>query len=163
MPQFDPTFFSTQLFWLAVTFVAFYVLLSNLALPKIGGVLEERQRKIDDNLNKAAQLKAEAEAAIVLYESALASSRTQAQKILRDSTEALTKQAEARQKELGERLSAQIKAGEARIHAAKDQALAHVRDISAEVAKTAVSRLTGASLADAQVGAAVAAALQEGR
>jgi len=63
MPQFDPTFFSTQLFWLAVSFVALYAIVSTLALPKIGSVLEERQRKIDDNLDKAAQLKAEAETA----------------------------------------------------------------------------------------------------
>ena len=163
MPQFDPTFFSTQLFWLAVSFVALYAIVSTLALPKIGSVLEERQRKIDDNLDKAAQLKAEAETAIAVYEKALAESRAQAQQILRASADALAKQSEQRQKELGERLAAQIKAGEARITAAKDQALAHVRDVAVDVAKTATAKLTGVSLDDTQVATAVAAAMQGGR
>ncbi len=163
MPQFDPTFFTTQLFWLYVTFVVLYVLLSTIAMPKIGEVLEERQRKIDDNLDKAAALKTDAEAAIALYEKALASSRAEAQQILRTSGEALAKQAEQRQKELGERLAAQIKAGEARIMAAKDQALAHVREVAADVAKSASTRLTGVVLDDAKVSAAVAVALEERR
>jgi F-type H+-transporting ATPase subunit b len=163
MPQFDPTFFTTQLFWLFVTFALLYVLMSSLAMPKIGAVLEERQRKIDDNLDKAAQLKAEAETAIALYEKALAESRVQAQVILRASGETMAKQAEERQKQLGERLSQQVKAGEARINAAKDQALTHVRDVAAEVAKSAAAKLTGITHDDAKVATAVASALEESR
>ncbi len=163
MPQFDPTFYPSQLFWLYATFILFYVLLSVFAMPKIGGVLEERQRKIDDNLDKASQLKAEAEAAIAVYEKALAESRAEAHQLLRSSTEALAKQAEARQKELGERLAEQIKTGEARIVAAKDQALAQVRDVASEVAKLATAKLTGLALDDAKIGLAVTSALQERR
>ncbi len=163
MPQFDPTFFTTQLFWLFVTFALLYVLMSTLAMPKIGAVLEERQRKIDDNLDKAAQLKAEAETAIALYEKALAESRSQAQEILRASGEAMAKQAEERQKQLGERLAQQVKAGEARIDAAKEQALTHVREIAGDVAKSAAVKLTGITHDDAKVAAAVAAALEESR
>ena len=163
MPQFDPTFFAPQLFWLLVTFVVLYFLMSALAMPKIGAVLEERQRKIDDNLDKAAQLKAEVDAAIAAYEKALAESRAQAQQILRTSAEALTKQSEAKQKELGDKLAAQIKAGEARITAAKEQALTHVRDVAVDVAKTAAQKLTGLALDDDQVSKAVTAAMQESR
>jgi len=139
------------------------VLLSNVALPKIGSVLDERQRKIDDNLDKAAQLKAETETAIAVYEKALAESRAQAHEILRTSAEALAKQSEQRQKELGERLADQIKAGEAKIAAAKDQALASVREIAADVAKLATGKLTGVTPDDAKIAGAVAAAIQEGR
>jgi F-type H+-transporting ATPase subunit b len=163
MPQFDPTFYTTQLFWLFVSFALLYVLMSTLAMPKIGAVLEERQRKIDDNLDKAAQLKAEAETAIALYEKALAESRAKAQEILRASGETMAKQAEERQKQLGERLAQQVKAGEARINAAKDQALTHVREIAAEVAKSAAAKLTGTTPDDAKVASAVASALEEGQ
>jgi F-type H+-transporting ATPase subunit b len=163
MPQFDPTFYTTQLFWLFVSFALLYVLMSTLAMPKIGAVLEERQRKIDDNLDKAAQLKAEAETAIALYEKALAESRAQAQEILRASGEAMAKQAEERQKQLGDRLAQQVKAGEARIDAAKEQALSHVREIAAEVAKSAAAKLTGTTYDDSKVATAVATALEEGR
>ncbi len=163
MPQFDPTFYAPQLFWLLVTFVVLYILMSTLAMPKIGAVLEDRQRKIDDNLDKAAKLKAEAEAAIAAYEQALAESRAEAQKILRESADALARQSEAKQKELGDRLAAQIKAGEARIGAAKEQALAHVRDVAVDVAKSAAGKLTGVTLDDSKIAGAVAAAMQEGR
>ncbi|MDR3435953.1 F0F1 ATP synthase subunit B' [Telmatospirillum sp.] len=163
MPQFDPTFYATQLFWLCVTFVLLYLLMSTMAMPKIGAVLEERQRRIDDNLDKAGQLKAEAEAAIALYEKALAESRAQAQDLLRHSAETLSKQAEERQKQLGERLAGQVKAGEARINAAKEQALAHVRGIATEVAKSTAAKLTGVTLDDSKVSAAVSAVLEEGR
>jgi F-type H+-transporting ATPase subunit b len=156
-------FFSTQLFWLAVAFVALYVLMSTVALPKIGSVLDERQRRIDDNLDKAAQLKAETETAIAVYEKALAESRAQAQQILRSSADALAKQSEQSQKAAGERLAAQIKAGEAKIDAAKDQALSHVRDIALEVAKIATSKLTGLAVDETKIAGAVAAAIQEGR
>ncbi|MGE5477250.1 MAG: hypothetical protein ACM3Q1_11385, partial [Bacteroidales bacterium] len=65
MPQFQQTaFFLPQIVWLAITFITLYILMAKVALPKIGAVLDERQRKIDDNLDKAAQLKAEAEAAV---------------------------------------------------------------------------------------------------
>jgi F-type H+-transporting ATPase subunit b len=163
MPQFDPTFYTTQLFWLFVAFVFLYVLMATLAMPKIGAVLEERQRKIDDNLDKAAQLKTEAEAAIAVYEKALAESRAQAQQILRASGDALAKRADERQRKLGERLAKQIKVGEARIAHAKEQALAEVREVAVDVAKTAVAKLTGIVPDDATVVAAVAAAVEEGR
>lgn len=161
MPQFDPTYFAPQLVWLAITFLALYWAMTKVALPRIGEVLEERQRKIDDSLDKAAALKAEAEAAIAAYEKALAESRSKAQAVLRETNDKLAKQAEARQKELADRLAAQIKAGEARIAAAKEQALANVRQVAGEVARDAAEKLTGQTIDDARVAAAVAAALQE--
>lgn len=162
MPQFDPTYFAPQLFWLAVTFIGLYWAMTKVALPRIGEVLDERQRKIDDSLDKAAALKAEAEAAIAAYEKALAESRSKAQAVLRETNDKLAKQAEARQKDLADRLAAQIKAGEARIAAAKEQALANVRQVAAEVARSAAEKLTGLAIDEARAEKAVVTALQEG-
>lgn len=161
MPQFDPAFFAPQLFWLAVTFLTLYVLMAKVALPKIGAVLDERQRKIDDNLDKAAQLKAEAEAAVAAYEKALAESRAHAQSVIRETSERLARQAEERTRELSARLAEQIKAGEARIAAAKAAALANVREVAVEAAGGIVARLVGTTVDRARLDAAVAAALKE--
>ncbi|MGE5547394.1 MAG: F0F1 ATP synthase subunit B' [Solirubrobacterales bacterium] len=161
MPQFDPAFFAPQLFWLAVTFIALYFLMATVALPKIGAILDERQRKIDDNLDKAAQLKAEAEAAVAAYEKALAESRAHAHAVIKETSERLSKTSEARHKELAHRLADQIKAGEARIAAAKDAALANVRAVASEVAGSVVSRLSGAAPDQNAVDSAVAAVLKE--
>ncbi|AVM74750.1 F0F1 ATP synthase subunit B family protein [Magnetospirillum gryphiswaldense] len=161
MPQFDPAFFAPQLFWLAVTFITLYVLMAKVALPKIGAVLDERQRKIDDNLDKAAQLKAEAEAAVAAYEKALSESRAHAHSVIKEASERLSKQAEERTRDLSAKLAQQIKAGEARIAAAKDAALTNVREVALDVAGATVSRLVGGNADQAKLEAAVASALKE--
>jgi len=161
MPQFDPSSFTQQLFWLALTFITLYILMAKVALPKIGDVLDERQRKIDDNLDKAASLKAEAEAAVAAYEKALAESRAHAQAVIKETAERMAKQAEQRHKELNDRLAEQIKSGEARIAAAKDQALSHVREVAVDVAKAAAGRLAGLSPDEAALNAAVASSMEQ--
>jgi len=161
MPQFDPTFFAPQLFWLALTFVVLYTLMTMVALPKIGAVLDERQRKIDDNLDKAAQLKAEAEAAVAAYEKALAESRAHAHAVIKEASDRLANEADERNRALAAKLAEQIKAGEARISEAKDKALANVRDVALDVAGAAISRLVGSAAEPARLESAVAAALKE--
>ncbi len=162
MPQLQQTaFFIPQLFWLAVTFITLYFLMAKVALPKIGAVIDERQRKIDDNLDKAAQLKEGAEAAVAAYEKALAESRGHAQTVIKETSDRLARNAEERNREMGSRLAEQIKTGEARIAAARDQALSNVRDIAQEVAEAALTRLLGGAADQAKVHAAVTTVLKE--
>jgi len=161
MPQFDPALFTPQLFWLLLTFVALYALMALVALPRIGAVLDERQRKIDDNLDKAAQLKAEADAAIAAYEKTQADSRAQAQKVIREAGERLAREADERNRAQTARLADLIKTGEARIAAAKGDALANVRTVASEVAGAVVERLIGRAAPAKRLDAAVAAAFEE--
>lgn len=161
MPQFDPTFFAPQLVWLFIAFTALYVLMASVALPKIGAVLDERQRKISDSLDRAAQLKAEADAAVATYEKALSESRAHAHTVIRETADRLGKQAEERTRALGQQLAEKIKSGEAHIAAARDKALANVRDVSVDVAGAAVARLIGHAPDAQRLEAAVGAALKE--
>ena len=75
MPQFDPSTYASQLFWLAVMFVALYWIVSKIAVPRIGEVLEQRARVIQDDLDRAVQLKAETDAAAGAYDKAMAEAR----------------------------------------------------------------------------------------
>ncbi|GAA0595818.1 F0F1 ATP synthase subunit B' [Caenispirillum bisanense] len=163
MPQFDPTSFPSQLFWLVVTFVVLYVLISRFAIPRIGDVMEQRQKMMDDDLDRAAQLKAEAENAVQTYEKALAEARAKAHEVMKAATDEMSRKAEERNREVAGRLAQQIADGEARIAAARDQALASVRDVATDAAKAIAGKLADVSLADDKVDAAVGAALQESR
>ena len=161
MPQFDPSTFASQVFWLVTTFALLYVLMAKLALPRIGAVLEERQRRIDDNLDKAAQLKADAEEAVTAYQKALAESRAHAHTVIKGTVDRLATEAEHRSQELAARLAEMVKAGEDRIAAAKTAAVAGVRDVAVDVAGAVIARLLGGTAEAAKVEGAVGEALKE--
>ena len=78
MPQLDLVMFPTQVFWLVVTFVPLFFVVWRIAGPRISETLEARQKRIDDNLEKAANFKRDAETALLAYESALSDARESA-------------------------------------------------------------------------------------
>src|SRR5919206_3282765 len=101
MPQLHFHTFPSQLFWLAVTFVALYWALSKLALPRIERIIEERRNRLDEDLEKAAQMKSEAEAVIAAYQKALADARAGAQAMVKETTDRLAAEAAERQRVAG--------------------------------------------------------------
>ena len=84
MPQLDPTWFVSQIFWLIVMFGILYILMSKVALPPVDKVLEDRQKRIEDDIRRATELKEEAEAALKNYEDALKGANAEAKKIIAD-------------------------------------------------------------------------------
>ncbi|NKD86641.1 F0F1 ATP synthase subunit B' [Haematospirillum jordaniae] len=162
MPQFEPSTFASQLFWLAVTFTLLYVLVSRYAIPRLGEIMEQRQRTVEDDLDRAKQLKAETETSIRAYEKALTDARSKAQDLLRHAQEEVTRQAEIRNREVSVRLAAQIRDGEDRIAKARDAALVSVRDLASVVASDAAAKLSGVAFDAERVRSAVADAVKEG-
>ena len=81
MPQLDFSTFGNQIFWLAVTLVVIYLILSRVALPRIAAVLAERQGTITNDIAAAEDLKAKAVEAENIYNKALADARAEAQRI----------------------------------------------------------------------------------
>src|SRR5438477_11538196 len=79
MPQLDVSTFTPQLVWLAISFIALYLLMSRLGLPRVDAIIEARRKRLDDDLARAAATKAEAEAVIAAYQRSLAEARAQAQ------------------------------------------------------------------------------------
>jgi F-type H+-transporting ATPase subunit b len=145
MPQLDYHTFVPQLVWLAISFVVLYILMSRLALPKVRGAIEGRRQRLDGDLDRAAALKAEAEAALAAYQKTLAEARAAAQETLRQTGERLAAEAAERQRELAATLAAQIEAAEARIAAGKEEALGEIRSVAADVGSAVVEKLTGAA------------------
>src|SRR5580704_13340599 len=99
-PPFQAEHFPSQLLWLTVSFVLLYVLMSKVALPRIGSILADRNKRIGDDLAAAQRLKEQADAAHAAYDKALADARNRAQSIANATREKHAREAEAIQKKL---------------------------------------------------------------
>src|SRR3954471_20637659 len=97
MPQLDVETFPSQLFWLAVTFVVLYVLMSWIGLPRLTAVIEARRQRREEDLARAAQLKSEAEAANAAFQRTMAEARAQAQAVLKETSDRLPAQTAGRE------------------------------------------------------------------
>lgn len=159
MPQLDVATFAPQLIWLAITFILLYLLMAKVALPRVAAVLEERAKRIEDNLEKAEGLKREAEAAREAYEKAVAESRAKASTLTTQAAERAAKETADRQHALAASLAAKGRDTEERIAAARAQALQSTHTIAADVAREAVRKLLGRDVDDASAQAAVKSAL----
>ena len=156
-PPFDPATFPSQLLWLAITFGALYLLMSKIALPRIGSILENRKGIIDADLAAADASRQKTDAAIAAYEAALAAARSKAQGIANESREAIQADLAAKRSAVEADLTAKVTAAETRISATKAEALTHVDEIATETAQTVVTQLVG-DVPAASVRAAVAKA-----
>ena len=161
MPQLDASTFLTQLFWLAVTFVILYLLMWRVALPRIADLLQTRQERIDDDLERAENLRNDAAAALEAYDKAIAKGRENAQAVLRQAAEESAAEAAARGNELAQRLATETEAAERRINAARDEALGNVQAVAVEVAQSATARLIGAEVSQSEAESAVNGAIRE--
>jgi F-type H+-transporting ATPase subunit b len=163
MPQFDPTFFPSQIFWLAVTFVALYLIISRFAIPRVGEILEQRARLIQDDLDRATRLKAESDAAIAAYEKAMADARAQARDVLLSMTNEMKSLVDRKTAAVSAEVAKQVADAEARIAKARGDALAQIKSIAADTARETVGKLSGLTIDAGRLDAAVAAALKETR
>lgn len=155
MPQLDISTWPPQLFWLAITFLALYFVMSRVAIPRTGGVIALRKSTIDGDLAAAQKLKTETDNAIKSYEAALAEAKAKAQAINIENRNALNAEIEAERAKLDAALGAKISAAEKKVAASRDKAMAEVADMAADIASQIVQQLTGAKVTKAAASAAV--------
>lgn len=163
MPQLDPHFFASQIFWLALTFIPLFVILWKVALPRVAAVLAAREARIAADLDKAARLRDEAKAVLQHYEATLKEAHETARQHLKVTADAAAAESARRHAELAHTLAERIAAGEARIAAARDAALANVRSVAGEAAQAATERLIGVKVAGPALAQAVSDAAGEKR
>ena len=154
-PPFDSQTFASQLVWLVITFVLLYALMAKVALPRVGGIIAERQKRIDDDLAQANAFKTNSDTALAAYEKALAEARARAQAIAGEMRDKQAAEAQAARKKLEAELSAKLAEAEEIIAASKQAAMTNVRSIAADAAKAIVERLIGTAPPDSAIAAAV--------
>lgn len=142
-PPFQKDTFASQLVSLLIAFVALYLIVSKIALPRVGVVLDARQNAIDGDLSEAQKLKDASDDALKAYEAELASARSRAQAISAETRDRLNAASEAERKTLEEALSVKLAEAEKTIASTREAAMRNVRGIAADAAAAIVQRLTG--------------------
>ncbi|MDZ4085678.1 MAG: F0F1 ATP synthase subunit B' [Tabrizicola sp.] len=159
MPQLDISTWPNQIFWLLVTLVVIYFVLSKIALPRIGAVLADRKSTITNDLAAAEELKQRAVAAEKAYNDALATARTEAAKIVAQAKAEIQKDLDAATAKADVEIAAKAAESEKTIAAIRDGAAAAVSEVARDVAGELVAALGGKADAST-VTAAVAARLK---
>ena len=159
-PPFQKETFASQLVSLLIAFVALYLIVSRVALPKVGKTIDDRQAKIEGDLAEAQKLKDESDAALKAYEADLAAARSRAQAIGNETRDKLNAASEAERKALEDKLSVKLADAEKTIAATREAAMSNVRGIAADAASAIVQRLTGVAPDGKAVASAVDASLK---
>lgn len=157
-PPFQSEHFPSQLLWLAVSFVLLYVLMSRIALPRIGAIFADRSKRIADDLAAAQRFKEQSDAANAAYQKALAEARNRAQAIATETRERQAAEAETANKQLEGQLHEKLAAAERSIAATRATAMGNVSNIAAETTAAIVERLIGTAPSQQDVAAALRAA-----
>ncbi len=151
MPQLDPTWFVSQLFWLLVAFVALYVMLSRFALPPLMEIMARRQQTVTSDLDRAQQMTGAADRARQDYERALAEARSGAQKFLNDAAAMHKTKAEEAGKAMDNQVTGILSEAEKKIAAKKAALVKELTPASVELAGMIVEKLTKQPLANDRI------------
>jgi len=155
LPQLNVPDMAPQLIWLALTFGVLYLVLSRVTLPRIGSILEERQNRIQRDLDEAERLKDETDKALAAYEQSLAEARTNATSIARETRGRLAAEVEKERTKVEAELAGKLANAESRISSMKAEAMANVSDIASETVGDVVKKLIGADVSQDEIRAAL--------
>lgn len=159
-PPFNPHTFASQLVWLAIAFVVLYVLMSRLALPRIGKIIDDREATIKGDVAEAEKAKKQSDDAVTAYEKALADARSRAQTIANETRDKHAAEAEVARKATEDKLNAKLAESEKAIATTKASAMSNVRGIASDAAHSIVERLIGKAPDDKIVDAAVSSVIK---
>ena len=159
MPQLDVTTFPNQIFWLVVTLIAIYMVLSRVALPRIAATLAERSGTITNDLAAAEDLKAKAVDAEKAYDKALADARAEAQRIIAATREEIQAELDDAIAKADAEIAAKAAESEKAIAEIRAGTMAAVEDVAKDTAAELVTALGGSAEADT-INSAVAARIK---
>lgn len=142
-PPFDPSTFGSQLLWLALAFGALYLVMSRIALPRIGEILEVRRDRIESDLAEADRMRQKTDQAIEDYEKALAEAKASAQGIAEETRASVKTELDKKRADIEADLASKVAVAEARIQKTKAEALENVGDIATDTAQALVLQLSG--------------------
>ena len=155
MPQLNPEFWISQIFWLTLTFGILYIILSKLILPKISANLELRKSQIQENIEAAEKQRESSEAKIKEYDEIILKSKLEAKNIFREAREKVIKDINSKQNVLDKQIDEEIQKAEKEIQILKDNAPAKINKIAIETSSELLKKLIGAEVNNSSISAIV--------
>ena len=155
MPQLNPEFWISQIFWLTLTFGILYMVLSKLILPKISANLESRKSQIQDNIEAAEKQREDSESKLKEYEEIVFKSKLEAKKIFKDSREKVIKDINNKKETLEKQINEEIKKAEKEIEVVKKNAPEKINKIAIETSSELVKKIIGAEINNSSISAIV--------
>ena len=155
MPQLNPEFFVSQLFWLVVTFSFLLVFLWRISLPRISNILEKRERKINEDLTAAKELQSEAENIQDKIEQQLKQARSDASELIKSSSASFQDKAQNEISKLEKELDEKINDSSNKIENSKNESLIEIQSQINEITKLTLSKVTSFDVTDDEIKNAV--------
>ena len=155
MPQLNPEFWISQIFWLSLTFGILYIVLSKLILPKISANLELRKSQIQENIEAAEKQRKESEIKLKEYDEIILKSRLKANDIFKDSREKVIKDINIKKEALDKQIDEEIKKVEKEINQLKETSPEKINKIAIEISSDILKKLIGADVNNSSISAIV--------
>ena len=155
MPQLNPEFWISQIFWLTLTFGILYVILSKLILPKISANLELRKLQIQENIEAAEKQRESSKSKLKEYDDIVFKSKTDAKNIFKEAREKAIKDISLKNEILDKQIDEEIKKAEKEIAALKKSAPDKISKIAIETSSELVKKLIGAEVNNSSITAIV--------
>ena len=155
MPQLNPEFWLSQIFWLTLTFGILYVVLSRLILPKISANLELRKSQIQENIEAAEKQRESSESKLKEYNEIVLKSKLEAKNIFKDAREKVLKDINSKRENLDKQIDEEIEKAEQEIKVLKKSAPEKINKIAIETSTELVKKLIGADVNNSSISAIV--------
>ena len=155
MPQLNPEFWVSQIFWLTLTFGILYLVLSKLILPKISSNLEFRKSQISDNIEAAEKQREESEAKLKEYDEIISKSKNEARNLFNQTREKVLKDINIKRDILNKQIEEEIKKAEEEINLLRKNSPAKINKIAIETSAALIQKLIGADINNSSISAIV--------
>ena len=155
MPQLNPEFWVSQIFWLTLTFGILYIVLSKLILPKISANLELRKSQIQENIEAAEKQREDSELKLKEFEEIILKSKSQAKNIFKETREKALKDIDFKRETLEKQIDEEIKKAEKEINELKKTAPEKISKIAIETSSEILKNLIGTEINNSSISAIV--------
>ena len=155
MPQLNPEFWISQIFWLTLTFGILYIILSKLILPKISDNLESRKSQILENIEAAEKQRENSEEKLKEYEEIVSKSKMEAKSIFNQAREKALKDISAKKEVLDKQIDEEISKVEQEIKELQSGAAEKINKIAIETSSELIQKLIGAEVNNSSISAIV--------